>query len=148
MWVLKAIISLIFWAGGYSIISGSTQVINQFTIETFYGFVICVTNFLAAVWFNTVDNFFLLEKGNNGWKVALYIILFTIANFSSMSGLLEAANDGAGAIFVTISSLYPVMTSFITYVFMGQRNIDLRFAIPSVVFAVLSVVFASLSKKS
>lgn len=148
MWYLPALCCALFWGLAYSVLNNIATDINQFTVNiTYYAFS-TIVNFLALVWTQQVDNFFLFaDPPSNALYILLYTILCTASSMLSMYGFLEASKMHVSSAFVAISSCYPIVNFIISYGFMNQRNVDLRFAITGISLTTLGIILLVVSKK-
>lgn len=148
MWWLYAVLCAFLWACGYTVLNKLANDLNQFTIDVIYGVAMTIINFLILVFTNQMDNFLVLyEKPNQfGWLL-LYTTIFLVASFVSMSGFLQASQAGMSNGFIAVSSIYPLITFGLSYVFLNQTNIEWKLAIPGILLGIASVTLISFSKK-
>ena len=149
MWQLFAIICAFLWGISYALLTKLAPDINQFTIDVIYGGFLVITNFLVIVFTNKIENFYVLaEKPANAGYLFLYILFFISASFLSMYAILEASKEQVASGFIAISSVYPLITFIITYLFMNQTNINWKLGVPGIILSIVGVILLCLSKSN
>ena len=144
-WVVYPIICAIMWGIGYTLVKPVSDQLQPYTINALYGAFVFIINIIALAIKQNFDNFKLINNWKLGICLMFYIILLATTSIIFLIGYkLDGVNSG---VYTLISSTYPVITLILSYIFLGQTNINPYYASFGTVLTLVGVSLLALSKK-
>ena len=146
-WLTYAIGSAILWGTGYAILGESSAKLPIYVINIMLGTVTALVNFIAMIYSNDLKAFELLNNLKIFLCLGAYIVLNILASYCYLFGRKKFQNSINPGIYTLVSSVYPLFTFLVSYVFLGQKNFDIFYTTLGIALISIGISILALQPK-